>query len=211
VLSSNLRKRSDVAHAIRDFLHERGASPSGAIIQGPQTLSDFVEVETPVLLRSTPEGAREYLVPTRVSKQQPNSRSVDEDSDASMTISQFSPAFYALSQSPQQPKQILISSGTVEKYYQFARCFRDEDGRADRQPEFTQIDLEMGWVSWGPENQTNVKEVLSSVSSSFTPFSEWRIGGGEVRDVVEGIMRHIWKQDLKFPVVLYKDAMKFVS
>jgi aspartyl-tRNA synthetase len=175
-----------------------------------KTMSDFVEVETPMLLRSTPEGAREYLVPTRVSKHQPSSSSVDEDSDASMPTSQ-SPAFYALSQSPQQPKQILISSGTVEKYYQFARCFRDEDGRADRQPEFTQIDLEMGWVSWGPERQTNVKDLTSSVSSPFTPFSEWRIGGGEVRDVVEGIMRHIWKQDLEFPVMLYRDAMNFVS
>jgi aspartyl-tRNA synthetase len=176
-----------------------------------KTLSDFVEVETPMLLRSTPEGAREYIVPTRVSKQRSSSSPVDNDSGASMSTSQFSPAFYALSQSPQQPKQILISSGAVEKYYQFARCFRDEDGRADRQPEFTQIDLEMGWVSWGPEHRTNAKDLSPSVSSSFKPFSKWRIGGGEVRDVVEGIMQHIWKQDLDFPVMIYRDAMKFVS
>ncbi|KAJ9095328.1 hypothetical protein QFC21_005694 [Naganishia friedmannii] len=180
-LAQNIQKRGRVTKLIRDYLCEEG----------------FLEVETPVLLQSSPEGAREFLVPTRLT-------SDSSSSSSPTTTTSAEPLFYALQQSPQQPKQLLISSGAVPRYYQIARCFRDEAGRKDRQAEFTQVDLEMAFVSGAAPLVDEGGEGMRST---------WRIGGGEVRNVVEGLVKRVWKEvagvDLPgwFQVMPYEVAM----
>lgn len=146
-LQSKLITRHKITMAIRDYLDKL----------------DFLEVETPILCKSTPEGARDYLVPSRLSKGE----------------------FYALPQSPQIFKQLLMVGG-VERYFQIAKCFRDEDLRADRQPEFTQVDMEMSFVEQD-----------------------------DVLEVTEGLLAEVFKKvkniDLKLPLprMKYDDAMEY--
>ena len=146
-MQRNLALRHRVIKYIRDFLDARG----------------FMEVETPMLIKSTPEGARDYLVPSRI----------------------YPGQFYALPQSPQQLKQLLMVAG-LERYYQIARCFRDEDLRADRQPEFTQLDLEMSFVV--------EKDILDLTEELFT-------------GLVETVTSH-WKLVKPFPRITFPDVME---
>ncbi|MEO8142891.1 MAG: aspartate--tRNA ligase [Betaproteobacteria bacterium] len=146
VMQKNLRLRHRTARAARAFLDDHG----------------FIDIETPVLYKSTPEGAREFLVPSRINDGQ----------------------FYALPQSPQLFKQMLMIAG-FDRYYQIVKCFRDEDLRADRQPEFTQIDIETSFL-----------------------------GEEAIRALMESLARHLFKDVLgvtlpdPFPVMKYEDAMR---
>ncbi len=144
-MQENIRLRSKTAKSVRDFLDKQ----------------EFLEIETPLLTKATPEGARDYLVPSRT----------------------YPGSFFALPQSPQLFKQTLMASG-FERYYQFARCFRDEDLRADRQPEFTQIDLECSFVS-----SEGIRDLVTKLIST--------------------IFLEVLDEDLgDFPLISYQDAMQ---
>jgi len=147
-LQKNLKSRAKVIKFIRDFLSQR----------------DFVEIETPILGKSTPEGARDYLVPSRL---EPGK-------------------FYALPQAPQQYKQLLMVAG-LERYFQIAKCFRDEDTRGDRQPEFTQLDLEMSFVERKDVMALN-EELLIAIVGKIYPDKKI--------------------QEIPFPRLTYKEAME---
>ena len=144
---NNLILRHRLVRFIREYLSDR----------------EFLEVETPILLKSTPEGARDFVVPSRMHEHE----------------------FYALPQSPQQLKQLLMVAG-IERYFQIARCFRDEDLRADRQPEFTQLDLEMSFVD-AEDVCSLIEEMLIQLSAQLSDKSI---------------------QQTPFPILTYADAME---
>ncbi|MBI3634447.1 MAG: aspartate--tRNA ligase [Candidatus Yonathbacteria bacterium] len=147
-LQRNMRMRHQITLFIRNFLSKQG----------------FIEIETPILTKSTPEGARDYIVPSRIEQGK----------------------FYALPQSPQQYKQLLMVGG-MEKYFQIARCMRDEDTRGDRQPEFTQLDMEMSFASQ-EEIMTLNEKLLIEIVGTLAP--EKKI------------------QTIPFPRLTYKEAME---
>ena len=147
-MQKNVRNRHKVVKLIRDYLSKEG----------------FIEVETPILTKSTPEGARDYVVPSRL----------------------WPGTFYALPQAPQQYKQLLMAAG-VEKYFQMAKCMRDEDTRGDRQPEFTQLDLEVSFVE--REDVMAINEAL-------------------LIEIVKNLYPEKKIQEIPFPRLSYEEAMK---
>ena len=167
-MQKNIRLRSSTSMVIRNFLDK----------------NEFVEIETPLLTKATPEGARDYLVPSRT----------------------YPGSFFALPQSPQLFKQTLMASG-FEKYYQFARCFRDEDLRADRQPEFTQIDLECSFVT-----AENIRELVTNlISRIFQEVMKVELGNFLTLTYSDAIERFgTDKPDLRNPLELLeiKDLFK---
>ena len=167
-MQSNLRLRAKASQVLREFLD----------------LNDFIEIETPLLTKATPEGARDYVVPSRT----------------------FPSSFFALPQSPQLFKQTLMASG-FERYYQFAKCFRDEDLRADRQPEFTQLDIESSFVD-ASDIMNLVTEMIKQV---FKESLDIDLGDFPVLTYSEAIELYgIDKPDLRNPLTLIevKDLFK---
>ena len=169
-MQSNLRLRAKVSQVLREYLNH----------------NDFIEIETPLLTKATPEGARDYVVPSRT----------------------FPGSFFALPQSPQLFKQTLMASG-FERYYQFAKCFRDEDLRADRQPEFTQLDIESSFVD-ASEIMNLVTEMITKV---FKESLDIDLGDFPILSYSEAINLYgIDKPDLRNPLTfievkdLFKDS-----
>ena len=167
-MQSNLRLRAKASQVLREFLN----------------LNDFIEIETPLLTKATPEGARDYVVPSRT----------------------FPGSFFALPQSPQLFKQTLMASG-FERYYQFAKCFRDEDLRADRQPEFTQLDIESSFV----DAYDIINLVTEMIKQVFKESLDIDLGDFPVLTYSEAIELYgIDKPDLRNPLTLIevKDLFK---